>query len=175
MITIASVKDELDQQFPTDPVPPYPPMMGMDPLGVDEYAPFANVRWNEVPAASHGGWYDICPPNGFSSFDSLHMWNYHLPGFLSFSLADDERSIDALDSFMYFFNRCDPKMALSHAPSEPWWKSGTFSGGYSREQCQVVVKFLHLLKPSEGNPPLYHEWDDLDAETLGKWIHRLEC
>ncbi len=81
----------------------------MDPFGVDEYASFANVRWNEVPVASYGGCYDICPPNGFSSFNPPHMWNYYLPGFISFSLVYDERSVDALESFMFFFNRCDRK------------------------------------------------------------------
>lgn len=149
-------------------------MMGMDPLGVDEYALFANLRWTEVPPASYSQWYDISPANGFSSFDPPYMWNYHLPGFLSVSLSDHECSVDTLFTFMYFFNRSDPKRSALCNFCDPWWKSETFSGGYSSAQCQVVIEFLELLQRSDGESPLYHEWDDLDAKTLDKWIARLQ-
>ena len=67
-------------RFPELPVPNYPPMMGMDPLGVDEYAGFANVAWPDVPVRLYGDiGYDISPPTGFSSTLPPHMWNYHLP------------------------------------------------------------------------------------------------
>lgn len=175
MISIASVVAALHRHFPVDPVPPYPPMMGMDPIGVDEYASFANVRWTEVPPTSYWHGYDISPPNGFSSFNPPYMWNYHLPGFIAYSLANDEGSVDALDSFMFFFNRCNPIAETSCGLGNPWWKSETFSGAYTQEQCQVVIDFLQLLKRSEGNQPLYYDWENSDSVTLAKWINRLHC
>lgn len=175
MISIESVVADLHQYFPVDPVPKYPPMMGMDPLGVDEYAAFADARWTEIAPSSYWQGYDICPPLRFSSFNSLYMWNYHLPGFLAFSMANDERSVDALDSFMFFFNRCTPVMETQACSSNPWWKSNFFSGGYSKKQCQVIVDFLNLLKQSEGRKPFYYDWEDLDEVTLGKWVERSSC
>ena len=150
-------------------------MMGMDPLCVDEYAAFANARWTEIEPSTYWHGYDICPPNGFSSFDSLYMWNYHLPGFLAFSLANDEGSVDALDSFMFFFKRCTPVMEIQDYPNTPWWKSNFLSGGYTHKQCQIIVDFLSLLKQSDGGDPFYYDWEESDDVTLGKWVDRSSC
>lgn len=174
MSTIANIAAALRRHFPVDPVPPYPPMMGMDPIGIDEYALFAKLRWTEVPAAKYSQGYDISPANGFSSFHPQYMWNYHLPGFLSASLSHHDCSADVLFSFMFSFNHSDPKRSASYNSRDPWWKSDTFSGGYNSDQCQVVIEFLELLQRSHGEPPLYHVWDASDAKTLDKWIARLQ-
>ena len=132
----------LHDQFPVDPVPPYPPMMGMDPLGVDEYASFSDRRWTEVPPRSYNhNPYDISPANGFSSFDPPHLWNYHLPGFLSASLLH-ESECDTLDGFMFFFKRVTPEKSKQRSTGMPWWSGNVFSGNYTDEQCDVVLAFL---------------------------------
>ena len=57
----------IHREFPPFPVPDYPPMMGVDPMGTDEYAGFANVPWLKIPPKLYGNnGYDISPPIGFS-------------------------------------------------------------------------------------------------------------
>lgn len=172
MITIQSLANDLRLYFPADPVPPYPSMMGMNPVGIDEYSLFANRRWTEVPPVSYFQDYDISPANGFSSIESPHLWNYHLPGFLLASLLH-ENACEKLDSFMYFFNRAEPKLSQSSTYKVAWWESETFSGGFNLKQCETIVSFLQFLRHSGGGPPLYYDWDELDCATLENWHHRM--
>ena len=151
------------------PVPSYPPMMGMDPLGVDEYAGFANVPWSKIPPKPYGNnGYDISPPVGFSSAINPHMWNYHLPGFMMASLLH-ETEHEPTDSFMWTMRRIIPKTDSIRDPSLPWWAGNDFNSNYSVEQCHIVVRYLEFLRDHGLNAPYYYDWTHEDDKTLARW------
>jgi len=146
-------------------------MMGQDPMGNDEYALFAGLKWTEVQPKAYNGWYDISPANGFSSYSSPHMWNYHLPGFISASLMDED-SCDVLDGFMYFFSRAKPRPSERTSPDDAWWFSDTFSGGYSGAQCDLVIAFLSFIRHHGERHPYEYDWSVQDDECYERWILR---
>ena len=155
--------------FPPSPVPDYPPMMGMDPLGVDEYAGFANVPWSQIPPKLYGNnGYDISPPIGFSSDPNPHMWNYHLPGFMMASLMHESEH-EPTDSFMWTMRRVIPKINSSPDVKLPWWAGNELNANYSRKQCQIVIRYLEFLRDYGSESPYYYDWTHDDDQTLARW------
>ncbi len=156
-------------RFPPLPVPNYPPMMGMDPLGVDEYAGFANVAWPNVPPKLYGNaGYDISPAIGFSLSMPPHMWNYHLPGFMLASLLH-ESEYEPTDSFMWRMRSVVPQIRTGPDTSLAWWAGDDFNTNYSLEQCEAVVQYLEFLREFGADPPYYYDWEVEDDLTLRRW------
>ena len=156
-------------RFPSLPVPDYPPMMGMDPLGVDEYAGFANLPWPNVPPKLYGNdGYDISPPIGFSLELPPQMWNYHLPGFMIASLLHESEH-EPTDSFMWTMRQVVPKTRPVPDVSLPWWAGADFNANYSFEQCQIVVQYLEFLRDHCSDSPYCYDWTDEDDQTVDRW------
>lgn len=160
-----SLAEAIRRAFPTHPVPAYPPLLGLDPVGVDEYAAFANVPWTDVPPVSHR-WagYDICPTIGMK--ESPPMWSYHFPGFMTSSLLF-EHEHEVLDGLLWQLRDLEPPPRVLAA--EPWWGGATFFANYSRAQVDCVVRFLRFLREHGGDEPYSREWEPEDERLLLRW------
>ena len=164
----AEIAALIHREFPALPVPDYPPMMGVDPLGTDEYAGFANVPWTKIHPKLYGSnGYDISPPIGFSSVLPPHMWNYHLPGFITASLLHESEH-EPTDSFMWTMRSVVPETSPPDL-SMPWWAGNGFNSNYSVEQCQTVVHYLKFLRARGSESPFYYDWTYEDDQTLNRW------
>lgn len=155
--------------FPVDPVPPYPPEMGLDPMGVDEYSGFAHQRWTAVePKLLAWNTYDISPAIGFAMHEPPHMWNYHVPGFMVGALLH-ESEIDIVDGFVWHLREMEPVADSPVASDRPWWHGSRPFENYSTAQRGCVTRFLRLLRDQGSAPPLGYIWESADQKMLQRW------
>jgi len=167
----AELVELIRTQFPSLPVPPYPEKMGQDPLGRDEYADFADTPWPEVPAKTYAQQaYDVSPAVGFTGYSPKHMWNYHLPGFMTASLLHEDQ-YEVIDSFMWSFRTALPS-ARAMPTDLPWWHGDTPYLYYSNEQAACVVRYLNHIKEFGSKPPYHFRWEPGDQRLLKSWIER---
>ena len=158
-------------RFPAQPVPPYPPLMGLNPPGdADEFAPFDNVPWNEVAPEHLASWgYDISPAIGFKLFTPPHMWNYHVPAFLVGSLLR-EQEIEITDGFLWTLRSIEPETDPRFADSQlPWWHSEKHFGNYSVAQRETVPQFLRTIRDCGCERPYDYDWEPEDDVMLQRW------
>ena len=156
-------------RFPAQPVPPYPPMMGQDPSGDDEYARFANTPWNEVAPKHLSSWgYDISPAIGFKLFTPPHMWNYYVPAFLVGSLLHEEE-FEITDGFVWTLRDIELKTERLADSNLPWWHGKTHFGNYSIAQCETVLRFLRIIRDCGPERPYQYDWSDEDDVMLQRW------
>ncbi|KAA1256874.1 hypothetical protein LF1_00400 [Rubripirellula obstinata] len=163
---------ELLREFPAEPIPPYPPMMGMDPMGHDEYSHFAGQRWTDVPAEYLERGYDISPPIGFRSCEPPHMWNYHIPGFIRISLLY-EGEYDVVDNFLWGLRNSKPLLVVDRFGDDPWWFSDTVGGNYSTLQIRLIVNYLKYMQQFGVEPQYQYDWGGRDDEMLSSWMNHL--
>tara|TARA_R110002096_G_scaffold12946_5_gene46034 strand:- start:1849 stop:2379 length:531 start_codon:yes stop_codon:yes gene_type:complete len=164
--------ERIRRAFPGQPVPPYPPLMGLDPPGhQDEYAGFADLEWTQVPPHNfRDSGYDISPAIGFLLPDSPHMWNYYMPGFMSASLLHDAEH-EVSDGFMWRLRDLKPDVG-SHDPALPWWGGDRLVQNYTREQNDCVVAYLRYMHEFGADDPHYFVWGRADDRTLRRWLAR---
>jgi hypothetical protein len=158
--------------FPTEPAPPYPPQMGLDPLGEgDEYAAFADMRWDAV-APQHFSTYgfDISPAIGFALHSPPHMWNYYAPGFMTASVLHDAEH-DITDGFMWRLRELDP-MSAGHPGELPWWHGNRPFELYDREQTQCVIAYMEFVRDVASSDAGDFEWELTDELALQRWLMR---
>lgn len=165
--------ERIATSFPTDPIPEYPPDMGLDPPGEkDEYAAFAYTAWDKVPLENFDtfGGFDISPVVGFSLHKPPHMWNFHVPGFMTASLlhADD---CEATDGFMWRLREFDPGPP-GYAQGLPWWHGNRLFELYDRDQTQCVVDYLEFIRTHGHKSPREFDWEPTDELTLQRWLMR---
>jgi hypothetical protein len=161
----------LQRSFPVEPIPPYPEGLGTDPLGVDEYAPFAGLPWNGVPLEHLNMFgYDIPPTIGFDAA----MWNYHLPGFFTAALLHADE-VELVDSLGWELRDHRPP----HAPLPPsireraWW----FNGGYRRftpTQLGCVAAYLDFMRTYGAATPYEYGWAAEDEAAHQAWRPHLD-
>lgn len=167
-----TLADRIKQCFPTEPIPEYPPQMGLDPVGNDEYAAFANTPWDQVPIdnfETYGG-FDISPAIGFAQHQSPHMWNYHVPGFMTASLLHAEEC-EATDGFMWRMRDVIPH-GPGYTTDQPWWQGGQLFELYGKEQTLCVISYLEFIRAFGELSPREFEWEPSDELTLQRWLMR---
>ncbi len=166
---ISEIVQRCHDVFPTLPIPEYPTGMGLDPIGDDEYASFANRPWSQVEPDSYSSLgYDISPAIGFSLHDSPHMWNYYLPGFMSSCLLHDGEH-EIADSFLWRF-RDLPVPPRLQVTQDPWWGGTVPMENYRIEQRQLVIRFLEFMRDYGSSKPFYYQWERNDDRTLSRWL-----
>ncbi|MCR9245005.1 MAG: hypothetical protein NXI31_08225 [bacterium] len=167
------------QAFPTDPVPPYPPNLGLDPCGErDEYEGFIDRPWPAVEPRHLGTLgYDISPPIGFALERPPHLLNYYLPAFLLAGFEHD-REHEIFDGILWQLREAMPPLG-SHDPALPWWHGSTFFANYDREQVDCVIAALELVQLHSvddcGSPcarSWHYEWELQDDLVLEGWRAR---
>jgi len=160
-------------RFPVHPVPPYPHLMGLDPLGeTDEYAGFANRPWSEVEIEHfRGTGFDVRPSIGFRLHNPPHMWNYYLPGFFMASLRDDPCFM-TLDSVMLGLRELEVPVA-SKLGRDPWWGGTVHFEHFSHEQMAAVIAYLQFMLRHGADEPFCYEWEDQDDRVLLRWKQTL--
>ena len=165
---LRELTQRIAEVFPPQPIPEYPPLMGIDPSGEDEYSPFANRAWNEVePQHFASTTYDISPASGFRLHETPHMWSYFVPGFLTASLMH-EREHDIVDSFMSSF-KDTPVPASRPDPPSPWWGGSAPMENYTTEQRGAVALALEFLRDHGEEPPIEYDWKRSDERMLERW------
>lgn len=168
----AALVAQIQSCFPTNPIPEYPPQMGLDPLGnKDEYEGFADTAWDAVEPQHFATWgFDISPAIGFALHSPPHMWNYHVPGFMTASLLHDQEH-DVTDGFMWRMREMD-STARGYIGDLPWWQGYRPFELYNREQTQCVVKYLEFIREFGAASPTEFDWEPTDELTLQRWLMR---
>lgn len=177
---IAELQRRFHDAFPVDPVPPYPPNLGLDPLGQrDEYAGFADRRWPEVEPQHLGSLgFDICAAIGFGIESPPHLLNYYVPAFLTAALVHD-REHEILDSILWAM-----RDRLPGPPAEdaglPWWAGDSHFANYSRAQCTCIVGYLEFIREDsrlDCKPNCvrrwHYDWQPRDERMLEAWRARV--
>jgi len=169
---LTGIVEQIRRAFPAEPIPPYPPQMGLDPTGeLDEYAGFADTAWDVVEPrhfATFG--YDISPAVGFAIHSPAHMWNYYVPGFMTASLLHEEE-YEVTDGFVWRLRELDP--ASSGQKNDlPWWHGNRPFELYDREQAQCVIAYLEFIRDFGSSEPRAFEWELTDELMLQRWLMR---
>lgn len=164
--------EQIRRAFPAEPIPPYPPQMGLDPTGeLDEYAGFADTAWDAVePRHFVTFGYDISPAVGFAMHRPAHMWNYHVPGFMTASLLH-EGEHEITDGFMWRMREVEPG-SPGHQGDLPWWHGERPFELYDREQTQCVIAYLEFIRDCGAAEPWAFEWELTDELALQRWLMR---
>ena len=158
--------DLIRRRFDPLPVPGYPPLLGLDPLGrEDEYSAFAGVAWPDVPTRCYQ-WvgYDISPGIGFRVCP--RMWSYYFPGFMTSALMH-EGEYEVMDGLLWQLRDLSPPTEVR--PSAPWWGGEAIFANYSRGQADCVIRFLQFVRAHGSGEPFHYAWEAPDDRALRRW------
>jgi hypothetical protein len=164
--TAQALAAAIRRAFPPHPIPAYPPLLGLDPPGVeDEYAAFTDVPWTDVPPRSHR-WnrYDISPTIGLQAHPP--SWNYHLPGFLTSALLF-EHEIQVLEGVMWCLFEVPPPPHIG--AGEPWWGGETLFANYHAAQIECILRFLAWVHDQYLLPASLSVWGLEEEQLLRRW------
>jgi hypothetical protein len=161
-----ALADRIRRAFEPSPVPTWPELLGIDPLGDQEYAAFVGVHWCDVPAqAFRSNGYDLPPVFLFP--DHPRIWNYYLPGFLKAALLHEGAELPIVATLMGRLRDLERPAAVR--AGTPWWGGDTYFANYAPEQIACVAAFVQLVRDQGEMGRLGFMWEAEDDVTLQRW------
>lgn len=161
-----ALADRIRRAFDPSPIPAWPPLLGIDPLGDQEFGNFVGARWCDVrPKSFRWNGYDLPPVTEFAAHPQI--WNYYFPGFLTAALLHETPEHPIVDALMWRLRDLE-RPAVVRAGT-PWWGGDTHFANYAPEQIACVAAFVQCVRDQGPTGRIGFLWEAADDVTLQRW------